>query len=76
MAELGHSLKSSSASLGLREVQRLATGLEQAGVTGDVAAVNEYTEALKLALESGIAWLRGRSMELQQDAAAGLKNAG
>jgi CheY-like chemotaxis protein/HPt (histidine-containing phosphotransfer) domain-containing protein len=71
MAELGHSLKSSAASLGLREVQRLAVGLEQSGLAGDVATVNEYTEALMLALESGIAWLRGRSMELQPGAAAG-----
>ncbi len=76
MAELGHSLKSSSASLGLREVQRLAQGLEEAGLAGDADTVNEYTAALKRALESGVAWLRGRTMELQQSMAAGLKNAG
>lgn len=76
MAELGHSLKSSAASLGLRELRRLAVELEQAGLAGDAAQTNRYTEAIKLSLESAVAWLRGRSMELKQDMAAGLKNAG
>lgn len=76
MAELGHSLKSSSASLGLREVQRLAQTLEQAGLAGDADATNGYTEALKLALESGTAWLRGQTAELRQGMTAGLNNAG
>jgi CheY-like chemotaxis protein len=76
MAELGHSLKSSAASLGLLEVQRLAEKLEQSGLAGDAEATYDYTHALKLALESGITWLRSRSMELRQDMASGLKNAG
>jgi len=76
MAELGHNLKSSAASLGLLEVQHLAEKLEQSGLAGDAEATYDYTHALKLALESGIAWLRGRSMELRQDMASGLKNAG
>ena len=76
MAELGHSLNSSAASLGLRDVQRVALELEQAGLAGDVVLTNRYSDALKLSLESGIAWLRGRSVELKQDMAAGPKNAG
>jgi signal transduction histidine kinase/HPt (histidine-containing phosphotransfer) domain-containing protein/ActR/RegA family two-component response regulator len=76
MAELGHSLKSSAASLGLREIQRLAVKLEESGLAGDGDATNGYTEAMKPALESGVAWLRGQSMELNQKMAAGLTNAG
>lgn len=77
MAELAHSLKSSSASLGLRDVNRLAVQLEQAGLAGDAEATNRYTDELKLSLESGIAWLRGRGVELKQGmSSAELKNAG
>jgi CheY-like chemotaxis protein len=76
MAELGHSLKSSAASLGLREIQRLAQTLEQAGLASDVEGTTRYTESLKLALDSGVTWLRGRAMEMKQSMVAGLKNAG
>jgi signal transduction histidine kinase/CheY-like chemotaxis protein/HPt (histidine-containing phosphotransfer) domain-containing protein len=76
MAELGHSLKSSAASLGLREIQRLAQTLEQAGVAGDIDGINRYADALKLVVDSGVAWLRGRAMEMKQGMVAGLKDAG
>ncbi|MEK9969588.1 MAG: ATP-binding protein, partial [Ferrovibrio sp.] len=76
MAELGHSLKSSAASLGLMEIHRLALTLEQAALAQDVDGTTRYTEALKLAVDSGVMWLRGRTMEMKQSMVTGLKDAG
>jgi len=76
MAELAHSLKSSSASLGLRRVQREAEALEKAGLAGDETETGRYTDQLKSSLESGIAWLKDWNAEQVQASPDGLKNAG
>lgn len=75
MAELGHSLKSSAASLGLRMVRRQAEALEKAGLAGDEAETRRYTDQLKWSLESGTAWLRAWSGNLAPAESAGMNNA-
>lgn len=75
MAELAHSLKSSSASLGLLTVNREAIELEKAGLAGDVAGTKHYTDALKQSLMTGIAWLQDRKNGLASPPTE-LKNAG
>jgi signal transduction histidine kinase/DNA-binding response OmpR family regulator len=76
MAELGHSMKSSAASLGLQMVRRQAEALEKAGLAGDEAETRRYTDQLKWSLESGTAWLRTWSGTGAVSEATGMKNAG
>lgn len=76
MAELAHSLKSSSASLGLMAVRQQAEALEKAGLAGDMMETTRYTDQLKQSLEAGIARLRKWKADLPLTTSDGLKNAG
>jgi CheY-like chemotaxis protein/HPt (histidine-containing phosphotransfer) domain-containing protein len=76
MAELAHSLKSSSASLGLLAVQYQAEALEKAGLAEDMIETTRYTDQLKGSLETGIARLRKWTADLPLASSDGMKNAG
>ncbi len=71
IAELAHSLKSSAASMGLADLQRLALRLEQAGLNNDIASATDLAEQARQALSQGLDWLRQQRDALTETAKAG-----